>query len=179
MGAPTKGAGVATPSDQPGWRPDPEQPGTLRWWNGLGWSDARRAADDAMDRVRDAAHDAARGSTISASDVARTALDRRTVRGAPAAAAGAAVAAANPFAAGAIALGILGLAVGLYGVLSLVGLVVSLAGLARSRRLAAEGSRRTGLGRSLAGLVLSGIGLLRWIPVVVNLLPALQATLNG
>ena len=60
-----KEAGMATPSDQPGWRPDPEHAGMVRWWNGLGWSDARRSADESMDRVRAAAQDAMRGSTIT------------------------------------------------------------------------------------------------------------------
>ncbi|MFD1723056.1 hypothetical protein, partial [Amnibacterium endophyticum] len=79
-------------------------------------------------------------------------------------------AAGNPFAGGAIALGVIGLIVGGFALLPLAGLVVSLGGLVRSRRLAREGSRRTGFGQSVAGLILSVLGLVRWIPVVVTLL---------
>ncbi|GAB3410768.1 hypothetical protein GCM10027515_31510 [Schumannella luteola] len=34
-------------SDSPGWYPDPEHRGGQRWWNGAGWSDARRDAPTA------------------------------------------------------------------------------------------------------------------------------------
>jgi hypothetical protein len=170
---------VAIPSDQPGWRPDPEKPGMVRWWNGLGWSDARRSADEAIDRVQAAANDAARGSTISAQQVARTTADRRISSAVPAAA-GRAVAATNPFAAAAVGLGIVGLLFGLFGILPLVGLIVSIGGLVRSRRLAKEGESRTGLGQSLAGLAFSVVGLLRWIPVVLQMIPDdLSNLLNG
>jgi hypothetical protein len=145
----------------------------VRWWNGLGWSDARRAADQAIERVRGAADAAQRGSTITPQQVAQQNGDRRTVRGAPAAASGRATAVGNPLAGAALALGIFGFGLGLYGVLPLIGLIVSLGGLVRSRRLARDGVRRTGLGRSLAGLVLSTIGLVRWVPYVVGLLPDL------
>lgn len=177
IGRPTEDDGAdeakesAVATDQPGWRPDPEQPGMVRWWNGLGWSDARRKADQKIDQVRAAADDALRGSTITPQEVARTVADRRSVQGAPAAAAAAgAVGASNPFAVAGLGLGIIGFGFGLYGVLSLIGLIVSLVGLARARRLAGNGERRTGLGQSLAGLVVSAIGLLRWIPVVLGLL---------
>jgi hypothetical protein len=168
---------VASPPEQPGWRPDPEHAGMVRWWNGLGWSDARRSADGSIDRVRAAAQDALRASTITPQQVADTQRSRRTLREAPAAAAGRAIGAANPFAAGAITVGVLGFIVGLFGVLPLVGLILSLAGLLRSRRLAREGATRTGFGQSLAGLVLSVIGLLRWVPVVLQLVPV-QDLLN-
>jgi hypothetical protein len=171
---------VTIPSDQPGWRPDPEKPGMVRWWNGLGWSDARRSADEAIERVRGAAEQAARGSTITPQQVARTTADRRAARGAAGAATGTSTAAgANPLAGAAVAIGIVGFGIGLYGLLPLVGLILSLAGLARSRRLARNGVQRTGLGQSLAGLVLSIIGLTRWIPVIVDLLPGLQNVLSS
>ncbi|MFD1723003.1 DUF2510 domain-containing protein, partial [Amnibacterium endophyticum] len=47
----------------PGWHPDPQRPGMLRWWNGLGWSDARKAVDAPADRstaIRPVAEDDAR-----------------------------------------------------------------------------------------------------------------------
>jgi hypothetical protein len=163
---------ATTPSDTPGWRPDPEKPGMVRWWNGLGWSDARRSADATIERVRAQVTDAQRGSTITSSQVGRLNGDRSTLGAAASAAAtGRAVAATNPFASAAVGVGILGLLFGLYGLLPLAGLLVSFAGLVRSRRLARDGARRTGLGQSLAGLAVSVAGLLRWIPVAVSLLP--------
>lgn len=163
---------MATPSDQPGWRPDPERPGMVRWWNGLGWSDARRSADEAIDRVRAAASDAARGSTITPQQVARTMDDRRTERNPAAAGATArAVGALNPLANAAVPVGVIALLFGLFGVLPLVGLVLSIGGLVRSRRLANQGERRTGFGQSMAGLVLSLLGLVRWVPVLLGALP--------
>jgi len=32
---------------QAGWYDDPEQPGTLRWWDGTAWTDHRQAAPEA------------------------------------------------------------------------------------------------------------------------------------
>lgn len=118
----------------------------VRWWNGLGWSDARRSADASIDRVRAAAHDATRGSTIT-QQVAEIQASRPVLGRTPIAAAGRAVGAAHPFAAAAVAVAVFGLGLGLYGVLPLAGLVLSLIGLARSRRLAREGARSTGLGQ--------------------------------
>lgn len=172
---------MATPSDTPGWRPDPEKPGMVRWWNGLGWSDARRSADASIDRVRAQVTDAQRGSTITSAQVGRLNGDRNTLGAAASAAAtGRAVAATNPFANAAVGLGIVGLLFGLAGVLPVVGLIVSIAGLVRSRRLAGEGTRRTGLGQSLAGLAISIVGLIRWIPVAMAAIPdGLQNLLNS
>lgn len=153
------------PADQLGWRPDPERSGGMRWWNGLGWSDARRSADATTDRAQQTAADAVRGSTLSPQQVARTMADRAGSEAVPrAGAAGRAAASSNPFAAPAFAIGILALTLGLGGVLPVVGLIVSIAGLIRSRRRARDGSRVSGLGRSLAGLVLSLVGLVRWLP---------------
>lgn len=163
---------ATTPSDTPGWRPDPEKPGMVRWWNGLGWSDARRSADATIERVRAQVTDAQRGSTITSAQVGRLNGDRSTLgAAATAAATGRAIAATNPFAGAAVGVAILGLLFGLFGLLPLAGLLVSIAGLARSRRLAREGEKRTGLGQSLVGLVVSVVGLLRWIPVAISLLP--------
>lgn len=55
--------------DQPGWQPDPSRPGMLRWWNGLGWSDAYRAPDDGTERARRAAAEAHRVSTVTPQQV--------------------------------------------------------------------------------------------------------------
>ena len=169
---------MPSPADQPGWLPDPEQPGMLRWWNGLGWSDARRRADAAMERIRSDIEGATRGSTITPQQVARTTADRSLIRPAQVAA-GTAVRAANPAAAGAVTLGVLALLFSVYGVLPLVGLIVSLTGLVRSRRLAQQGVQRTGLARSLIGLVLSTIGLLGSLSSLVKLITDLmQAAAN-
>lgn len=142
----------------------------VRWWNGLDWSDARRRADDDIAKVRRAADDAARSSTISPQQVARTGATRGPVRAAAEAVVVPALSATNPFAAGAVAVGIIGLLFGLFGVLPAIGLVVSLLGLVRSRRLARDGTRRTGFGQSVAGLVLSLAGLVRWLPLLEPLL---------
>jgi hypothetical protein len=172
---------ATTHSDTPGWRPDPEKPGMVRWWNGLGWSDARRSADATIERVRAQVTDAQRGSTITSAQVGRLNGDRSTLgAAATAAATGRAIAATNPFASAAVAIGILGVLFGLYGLLPIVGLIVSIAGLVRSRRLAAEGARKTGVGQSLLGLVISVVGLVHSIPVALSLLPPdLQNVLNG
>jgi hypothetical protein len=150
----------------------------VRWWNGLGWSDARRSADGSIDRVRAAAQDAMRGSTITPQQIADTQRSRRPRREVRTAVTGRAIGAANPFAGGAITVGVLGSIVGVFGALSLVGLILSLAGLVRSRRLARDGAARTGLRQSLAGLVLAVIGLLRWVPVLLQLAPV-QDLLNS
>ena len=136
----------------------------VRWWNGLGWSDARRVADQEIERVRAQLTDAQRGSTITTQEVARASEGLRRSRGVPVVA-GATAATRNRFANVAVPLGFVGLLFGLAGVLPAVGLLVSIAGLLRSRRLANDGSRRRGLGQSLVGLVISIVGLIRWIPV--------------
>ena len=169
-------------TDAPGWRPDPDEPEMLRWWNGLGWSDARKSATEAAASVRpvaegavrraDTAFEAARQSTVTPASIARGA---NRPNGAPAggpvplATAAKAVGAVNPVAVAGLVLAIIGLVLGAYGVISLVGLVLSLAGLSRSRRLARSGERRTGFAQSLGGLLLSGLSLLRWVPVWVDL----------
>ena len=154
--------------DQPGWAPDPERPGMLRWWNGLGWSDARKAPDAMTERARQAATQALRSSTVTPQQVARAAAAARTAlpSGQVAAAAGAAT---NPVGPAAVALGLIGLIVGVFGIVSLIGLIISLQGLLRSRRLAAQGAQRTGLFPSLIGLALSAVGLVRWIPQIIDL----------
>ena len=163
---------MATPSDQPGWRPDPEQPGMVRWWNGLSWSDSRRRADEDITKVREAAADAARSSTITPQQVARTTgVTRNPLKAASDAVVSPTLALTNPYAAAALAVGIIALLFGAYGVLPAIGLVISILGLVRSRRLAANGRKDTGFGRSVAGLVLSVVGLLRWLPLIEALLP--------
>ena len=69
--------------DQPGWLPDPEKPGALRWWNGLGWSDARKAPDGATDRAIAAARQAVESSTLTPQQVARTTATRTTTQVVP------------------------------------------------------------------------------------------------
>lgn len=157
---------MANPGDPPGWQPDPERPGMLRWWNGLGWSDAHRQADATMERLRNQVQGAAGSSTITPQQVARTTAAGRTVRPAQLATV---AGAANPLAGVAMVLGVLSVVFGLFGVLPIVGVIVALAGLARSRRLAQHGTERTGLGRSLAGLALSTVSLIAWLPTTVQL----------
>ena len=181
--------------DQPGWAPDPERPGMLRWWNGLGWSDARKAPDAGTARTMSAATQAVEGSTVTAQDVARTTATKKLTQVVPgysaqastgagtalpaAATAAKAVGALNPFATGAVALGVLGFGIGLWGVLPLIGLVLSVAGIVRARRLANDGSKRTGLSQSLAGLVLSVVGLIRWLPLIAELPQGVENFLNS
>ena len=167
---------MTTHSDQPGWRPDPGKPGSLRWWNGLGWSDAWRSAGESIEQERDAVRAAAQGSTISPEQVAKTTRDRRTERGAPSGVG--AVSRIHPLARFSPVLGILGLIFGAYGIVSLIGFVVSLAGLVLSSRRQGR-ARRSGQGASLIGLVFSAIGLLQWLPTVLQLLPGLQDALNS
>jgi hypothetical protein len=149
-------------SDQPGWRPDPVKPGSLRWWNGLGWSDAWRSAGEVAERERDAVRTAVQGSTISPEQVATPTRDRR----------------AHPLARLAPVIGVLGLVVGAYGIVSLLGAVVSVAGLVLSRP---SGSRdaRAGRAASLIGLAFSAIGLVRWLPALLQLVPGLQDALGS
>lgn len=168
----------------------------LRWWNGLGWSDARKAPDASTARTMSAVTQAVEGSTVTAQDVAKTTASRKltqvvpgytakagttaTGKALPAAATAAkAVGALNPFATGAVALGVLGFGIGLWGVLPLIGLVLSVAGIVRARRLANDGSKRTGLSQSLAGLVLSVIGLIRWLPLIAELPQGVENFLNS
>lgn len=40
----TGSAGSSSTLPNPGYYPDPENPGMERWWNGQGWSDSRRPA---------------------------------------------------------------------------------------------------------------------------------------
>lgn len=164
---------MTIPTDQPGWRPDPDKPGMVRWWNGLDWSDARRSADEEIDRVQAAADDAARGSTISPQQVARASTPRKggALKAASDAVVSPALSVTNPFAAAAVAVGVIGLLFGAYGVISVVGIVVSVLGLVRSRRLARDGKTKTGFAQSLAGLIVSIISLLRWIPIIAELVP--------
>jgi hypothetical protein len=77
----------------------------------------------------------------------------------------------NPYAAAALAVGIIALLFDAYGVLPAIGVVVGVLGLIRSGRLTRAGGTRTGRGRSIAGLVLSLLGLLRLVPAVAHLLP--------
>lgn len=164
---------ATTHSDTPGWRPDPVQPGRLRWWNGLDWSDAWRDAGQVVEREREAVQAAVRGSTITPQEVARTARDRRTERGAPTRD----LPRSNPWAGLAPALGIAGLTFGGLGVISVVGVIVSLAALLRGRR-AASRNGRSNLGAALAGLVLSALGVAAHFSQLLSLIPGLQAALN-
>ena len=168
---------MATLSDQPGWRPDPQQPGAMRWWNGVDWSDARRSADQTMDRVHAAAQDAARGSTISAQQVAHTMADSGALRAASAAAAGGTVGATNPIAVAALAVATVALGFGLYGLLPVLGFVLSIIGLVRGQGLERRGAQQTGFGQSLAGLLLSIIGIAQWVPFLLQLVPGLPGLL--
>jgi hypothetical protein len=165
---------MPSPADQPGWLPDPERPGMVRWWNGLGWSDARRTADGVTDRAQQLRTEAMRGSTVTPQQVARTVLDKGAARAVPAAAAG-----TNAFAGAAVGLGVLGFGLGFGGIVPLIALILAIAGLVRSRRLAAQGSKRTGLGQSLVGLVFSIVGLIRWLPLLGTLPDMLQNLLNS
>jgi hypothetical protein len=153
----------------------------LRWWNGLGWSDARKAPDALTERARQAAAQAVRSSTVTPQQVARIAAARADLPAAQLATAGraAATAASNPIAAAAVVLGILGLVVGFYGLLSVIGLIISVQGLVRSRRLAAQGASRTGVVPSLFGLLLAAVGLIRWIPEIVALVQSISAQVQG
>ena len=147
--------------DQPGWRPDPAKPGSLRWWNGLDWSDAWRSAGEVAERERDGVRTAVQGSTISPEQVATTTRAR-----------------AHPLARLAPVIGVLGLVVGAYGIVSLLGAVVSVAGLVLSR----PGGRRdarAGRTASLLGLAFSAIGLLERLPALLRLVPGLQDALGS
>jgi hypothetical protein len=166
---------MATHPDQPGWRPDPGKPGHVRWWNGLGWSDSWRSAGEAVQRERDAVQAAARGSTISPQQVARSATDRRTQRGAPTA--GAATR-SNLLAGIAPLVGLLGLVAGAYGLLSLAGVVISIIGLALTRRIEGRDAR-SGRSAAVLGLLFSLLGLLRWLPVLLALVPGVDDGVNS
>jgi hypothetical protein len=169
---------VPDAGDQPGWKPDPERPGMLRWWNGLGWSDARKTPDGSTDRALAAAREAVQSSTVTPQQVARTTATKKLEQTVPTAAK-AAGASLNPFATGAVATGIFGFIFGFWGVVSAIGLIVSIRGLIRSRRLAAKGTSRTGFAQSLAGLVINVIGLIRWAPLLSEIPDQITWFLNG
>lgn len=164
---------MVTLTDQPGWRPDPDQKGAMRWWNGVDWSDARRTADRTMERVRDEARTAAQASTISAQQVAQTTADSSRARGIAAATASGAVGATNPVAVAALAIGAVALGFGLYGLLPFLAFVLSIAGLIRGRGLEKRGVQQTGFGQSLAALLLSIIGFAQWVPFLLTLVPGI------
>jgi len=150
---------VTIPTDQPGWRPDPDAPGAQRWWNGTDWTDDRRAGD------ADAAE-----PTIDPSP-ASPARPRNALQKASDVVVDPALAVSNPFAAAALAVGVIGVLFGALGVLPTLGLVVSILGLVRSRRVAREGGAKTGRWQSVVGLCLSAVGLLRLLPVFAALVP--------
>jgi hypothetical protein len=69
--------------------------------------------------------------------------------------------------------GLLGLVIGAYGILSLAGLVISIIGLALTRRIEGRDAR-SGRSAALLGLLFSLLGLLRWLPVLLALVPGLD-----
>jgi hypothetical protein len=81
------------------------------------------------------------------------------------------IAQVNPFGSAAIVVGLIGLFFGALGVLPGIGVLVALLGLARSRRLARGGAAKTGAWQSLAGLVVSVVGLLLQLPPIAAVLP--------
>jgi hypothetical protein len=159
---------VPNEGDPPGWLPDPDRPGGLRWWNGLGWSDARQAADGARRQVEDSARTVAAGSTTSAQQVGGASRVPT------------ALGATNGVAIAAVVLGVLSLFLGFVYLLPIVAVVVSVRALLRSRRLAAGGADRTGLVPSLIGLALSVVSLLAWAPVAIAVVQAfVEAFVDG
>ena len=157
---------MAEETRTPGWHADPDRPGAQRWWNGLGWSDARRAGPDA-------AVTPVPSSTIvaPATPHGQAASIERIASGDPPASVprtGTRTNRSNGGGAG-VALGVMGLVVGAFGVLSAVAVVLSAVALVGSLR----GGRRGG------GAVPAAIGLVLGVVGVVRSLPQLGGVLDG
>jgi hypothetical protein len=73
----------------------------------------------------------------------------------------------------ALAFAAVALGFGLYGLLPVLGFVLSLIGLVRGQGLERKGVQQTGFGQSLAGLLLSIIGIAQWVPFLLQVVPGL------
>lgn len=147
-----------------GWYPDPESPGGERWWNGVAWSEERRA-------VPPPPAVAAYGAPVSGPSPYAVASDAAPY-GAPAY--GAPAYGASPYGApgpantpalvgfilSAVGLGLSWLVAFLGLGLLIGGLITSIVGLRKARALRAQGFLTHRFGLAVAGVVIGGVGAL-------------------
>lgn len=140
-----------------GWYPDPEAPGGERWWNGVGWSEDRRAAPAPVGPPPVPYSGSAPSPYVGS---AASPYGSSPYGSAPYGAAGPAnTPALVGFILSAVGLGLSWL-VGFLGLGLLIGgLVTSLIGLRKARALRAQGHVTHRFGFAVAGVVIGAVGV--------------------
>lgn len=163
-----------TDSRTPGWYPAPDAPGE-RWWNGVGWSDARRGG-----KVPAAAATSPAPVPVvySASNPAPQQPGQFAPPGAPGYAPRAAMtidARQNPMSVYALVAGIISFFANILLVPSILAVVFGLRALGRSKEITASGQVDRTRGLAVAGLILGVVGgafgLFQGLLFVIGFLP--------
>lgn len=165
-----------TDSRTPGWYPAPDAPGQ-RWWNGVGWSDARRGGTTQAG-PSSAGAPAPVPVVYSASNPAPQQPGQFAPPGAPGYAPRAAMtidARQNPMSVYALVAGIISFFANILLVPSILAVVFGLRALGRSKEIAASGQVDRTRGLAVAGLILGVVGgafgLFQGLLFVIGFLP--------
>lgn len=173
-----------TDSWTPGWYPAPDAPGE-RWWNGVGWSDARRGGTTPAAPPSPAAPSPVAPTlpapvpvVYSASNPAPQQPGQFAPPGAPGYAPRAAMtidARQNPMSVYALVAGIISFFANILLVPSILAVVFGLRALGRSKEIAASGQVDRTRGLAVAGLILGVVGgafgLFQGLLFVIGFLP--------
>lgn len=180
-----------TDSRTPGWYPDPDGSGE-RWWNGVSWSEARRAAPGSplptttttaaavAAPVAPAAFPAPAPVVYSASNPAPQQPGQFAPPGSPGYAPRAAMtidARQNPMSVYALVAGIISFFANILLVPSILAVIFGLRAFARSREIAAAGQIDRTKSLATAGLILGivggALGLFQGLMVLVGFIPVI------
>jgi hypothetical protein len=145
-----------------GWYPDESNSSLERWWNGISWGDQTRPSKPAnsiptvpMTTPRPVDPYAQSSATPPPSTPPREFHGPQRSR-------------ANPVGQTGLTLGLISLAFNVFCIPSILAIILGATGLNTARKLQASGARSTGLGWSIAGIVLGVIETVIYFANVAN-----------